>query len=214
MIGQNQPKKRNPIRDIRPLKQELRRKYRSIRTSMPPQEKDRLDQAIFDRLVGMADYQNARTLLCFVSTAIEVDTYRILERAFADGKTVAVPKCLDRKGTMDFFVIRSLAELAPGEYGLMEPDPAKAPLLTDYRQSVCILPALAFDAGGYRLGFGMGYYDRFLQRYTGKKLGVCYNSCIAPSLPRGRYDRPADYIVTPKYVLTVAADAPANPDKE
>lgn len=188
--------------DIRPLKQELRQKYRAIREAMDPGEKERYDQAIFERLVQMPSYQKAQAILCFVSTPIEVNTLRILNRAFEDGKTVAVPKCLDRKGTMDFFVIRSLQELVPGEFSLMEPDPDRAPVLRQYRNSICILPAFAFDADGYRLGFGKGYYDRFLRRYTGEKIGICYNSCIAPYLPRGRYDETADYIVTPKYVLT------------
>ena len=189
--------------DIRPVKRELRQKYRALREAMDPVEKERYDQAIFERLVQLPSYQKARAILCFVSTAIEVDTLRILQRAFQDGKTVAVPKCLDRKGTMDFFVIRSLDDLTPGEFSLLEPDPDRVPALTQYQDSICILPAFAFDADGYRLGFGKGYYDRFLRRYTGEKIGICYNSCIAPYLPRGRYDETADYIVTPKYVLTV-----------
>lgn len=203
-MAEQQPSRNRASGDIRIIKQELRRKYRSIRESMDPQEKERLDRMIFERLIDLPAYREAKKLLCFVSTSIEVDTIRILDHALAVGKTVAVPKCLDRQGNMDFFCIRSRTELSPGEFGLLEPDPQHAARLTDFQNSVCILPAFSFDTDGYRLGFGSGYYDRFLRRYdgAGKKLGVCYNSCIASRLPRGRFDQTADYIITPKYVLT------------
>ncbi len=189
--------------DIRQVKRDLRAKYRAIREELSPEEKQRYDEAIFRRLTESAFYRQARTILCFVSTEIEVETRPILERAFADGKTVAVPKCLDRSGLMDFYVIRSMDELKPAMFSLYEPDPLLSPKLTDYRNSLCILPAFAFDTQGFRIGFGKGYYDRFLQRYSGKKAGVCYNSCIADRLPRGRFDVAADYIVTPKYTMTI-----------
>lgn len=195
------------MNDIRPLKKQLRQKYRTIRQQMHPAEKEWYDRAIFSRLIDMPFYKRAESVLCFVSTEIEVDTEAILLKVLADGKKLAVPKCLDRKGNMDFFQIHSLQELSPGEFSLMEPDPAKAPRFTAYQNSICVLPAFAFDREGYRLGFGMGYYDRFLHRFTGLKVGICYNSCIAPSLPHGRFDVPADYIITPKYTLTVRKTA-------
>lgn len=192
-----------PRVDIRQVKRELRAKYRGIRENLDPEEKRRWDEAIFCRLVNSPFYRSAKTLLCFVSTGIEVDTHALLRRAFADGKRVAVPKCLDRSGNMDFFVIRSMEDLKPALFGLLEPDEHTAPRLGDYRDSVCILPAFAFDADGYRIGFGKGYYDRFLQKYPGVKVGVCYNACIAPALPRGRFDVAADYVVTQKYTMTI-----------
>ena len=191
------------ITDIRQVKRDLRKKYRTLRENMDPDEKRRLDEQILERFTALPAYQSARALLCFVATPIEVETRGILKRAFADGKLVAVPKCLDRKGNMDFFVIHSLGELIPGEFSLLEPDIKRCKRLSRYDRSVCVLPAFAFDAEGFRLGFGMGYYDRFLRRYTGQKIGVCYNSCLASDLPRGHFDQAADYVVTPKYVITV-----------
>lgn len=188
--------------DIRQVKRELRTKYRSIRENMDPVKKRECDLAIFKRFTESVFYQESDVLLCFVSTGIEVETRGILEQAFADGKTVAVPKCLDKNGKMDFFIIQGMDELYPAMFSLYEPDPSKAPRLGSYRNSVCVIPAMAFDAEGYRIGFGKGYYDRFLQKYTGKKVGICYNSCIAGFVPRGRYDVAADYIVTPKYIIT------------
>ena len=182
------------INDIRKYKRELRQKYRAIRENMDPLKKQADDRKILENLIRLPEYQSASTLLCFVSTPIEVETREIIKHAFFDKKTVAVPKCLDRRGNMDFFIINSLDELIPGEFALMEPDPEKAARVKRFDGSICVLPAFAFDPEGYRLGFGKGYYDRFLQRYSGVKAGVCYNSCMASYLPRGRYDQAADYI--------------------
>jgi len=198
------------IVDIRKIKRDLRQKYRGLREEMDPVEKEAMDQAIYERLTASRLYQSAETLLCFVSTGIEVDTRRLLQRAFQDGKTVAVPCCLNEKGAMDFFVIHGMDDLRPSTFGLLEPDPAVSRPLRNYRDSVCIVPGFAFDAEGYRIGFGKGFYDRFLQRYPGKKIGICYNSCMAAELPRGRYDVAADYIVTPKYIKTIQADSKKN----
>lgn len=190
------------INDIREFKKELRQKYRKIRQDMSKSEKSYYDSQILERILSSPIYKNAKTLLCFVSSDIEVDTKRLIERALCDGKTVAVPYCLDFFGSMDFYVIKSLLDLKAQSYGILEPDIEKAPKLTDYKDSICILPGFAFDREGFRIGFGKGYYDRFLKRYTGIKVGVCYNSCIANNLPHGKYDLPADYIITQKYTIT------------
>ncbi|MEG0691953.1 MAG: 5-formyltetrahydrofolate cyclo-ligase [Oscillospiraceae bacterium] len=191
------------VEDIRLVKKALRLKYRTIREVMPLPEKQQFDLQIFDRLTNFCEYQKAKIILIFVSTQIEVDTIKIIEQAFKDGKKVAVPKCLDKNGRMAFFVIRSFDDLKRGHFDLLEPDEKTAPMLVDFSLSICILPGFAFDASGYRIGFGKGYYDRFLQKYSGIKIGICYNSCIADSLPHGRYDVSANFIVTPKYILTI-----------
>ena len=191
------------IVDIRPLKRELRAKYRKIRENMDPAQKKEFDEAIFKRMVASPFYRDARTLLCYVSTPIEVDTIGLIQHAFSDKKTVAVPKCLDRSGKMAFYAIQSINELKEDTFGLLEPDPSVHACVSDFSGALCILPAFAFDTEGYRIGFGKGYYDRFLQRFNGVKVGICYPSCIANKLPHGRYDVPADYVVTPKYILTI-----------
>lgn len=189
--------------DIRIIKKELRKKYRNIRETMPASQKIKADKSIYQKLINFSEYKKAKTVLIFVSKKIEVDTIEIINQAFKDGKKVAVPKCLDKKGRMAFFVINSLDELKNDSFNLLEPDENKAPMLVNFNNSICILPGFAFDSKGYRIGFGKGYYDRFLQKYSGIKIGICYNSCIVDSLPHGRYDVCANYIVTQKYILTI-----------
>lgn len=191
------------IIDIRVIKRELRAKYRSVRETMSPQEKKTYDNQIEQRFLSTPMYQNAKKLLCFVSTDLEVNTFGILEQAFQDNKIVAVPKCLNARGSMKFYQIRSFDDLEKATFSLWEPKVKQCKELVDFKDALCVLPGFAFDREGYRIGFGKGYYDRFLNHYTGLKIAVCYNQCIAPNLPRGKYDVAADYVVTQKYILTI-----------
>lgn len=196
-------KETNAVTDIRVVKQNLRKKYRDIRRNMTINQKQNYDNLIYEKMINFYRYQKAEVLLCFVSTDIEVDTIKLINHAFENGKRVAVPKCLDKNGNMEFFLINSLDELQEDSFGLLEPNEETSVMLENYKNSICILPGFAFDSSGFRIGFGKGFYDRFLQRYTGIKVGVCYNNCLSNTLPRGRFDVPADYLVTHKYILTI-----------
>lgn len=192
--------------DIRMIKKELRQKFRSIREDMSAEEKQQADADIARRLLEFPVYKDVKTVLCFVSTGLEVNTLPILQEAWRCGKNVAVPRCVDKDGKMEFRLINSMEELTASTFGLLEPDPMSTELLKDFRNSACILPGFGFDSYGYRIGFGKGYYDRFLQRYCGVKIGICYNRCIGSVFPHGRYDAAADYVVTQKYIITIARE--------
>lgn len=193
-----------PIGDIRPVKAGLRERYKTFRREMPPEKKAHLDQVIADRVTSLWQYKRNRLLLIYVSTAIEVDTYRIMERAWAEGKQVAVPRCVPGTRNMEFYYIKSLEDLEPGTFGVLEPRPEKSRLLTDFRSGLCIVPALSYDWHGYRLGYGKGYYDRFLAKFGGQMIGICYSECVQKRLPHGRFDRPVELLVTERYLRRTA----------
>ncbi len=193
-----------PLTDIRPVKAALREKYRHIRTSMTAEEKNTRDESIAAQVRKLWQYQNNDTLLVYVSTAIEVDTHRIIRNALADGKKVAVPRCVTGTRNMEFYYIRSMDDLEPGAFGVLEPDPARTALMVDLSAGLCIVPAFSYDWKGFRLGYGKGYYDRFLSRFGGNIIGICYSSCVQRSLPHGRYDRPVELLVTEDYLRRTA----------
>ncbi len=190
--------------DIREVKKALRQEFKTIRRSFLPDDKGSRDGKILQKLTALPEYRESPLLLTYVSTAIEVDTHRLIEQAVSDGKRVAVPWCVPGKVEMKFFYVNALSELAPGTFGVLEPVPEKAeelPLTTGMLlHSFCVLPGLGFDLEGYRLGYGKGYYDRFLSRYPGVTAGVCYTACLKTQLPHGRYDRRADILVTEKFI--------------
>lgn len=192
-----------PLTDIRPVKMALREKYRSIRAAMTKDERKKCDDDIADQVRRLWQYKSNHTILVYVSTPIEVDTRNIIIQALEDGKRVAVPRCIDGTRNMDFYYIHSLDELEKGSFGVLEPVPEKATKVTDLSSGLCIVPAFSYDWSGYRLGYGKGYYDRFLSRFEGNIIGICYSNCVQRSLPHGRYDRPVELLVTESYLRRI-----------
>jgi len=187
----------------------LRSKEREYRASLPPEEKSRMDHIIFNRLLSDGDFHRAGLILAYVSTPIEVDTHAIITYSIKAGKRVAVPRCVDGTRLMEFVEISSMADLAAGAFGVLEPDLSKGlskidPSRRDLSGSVCIVPGLAFDRMGYRLGYGKGYYDRFLSDYPGKTIGICYSGCVHRQLPHGRMDRAVDLLITDRAYIKIA----------
>lgn len=201
-----------PVTDIRPLKAELRERYKQIRRSMSPEEKQAYDRNIAGRVVSLWQYKSCRLLLTYVSTPIEVDTIGIIRRALADGKRVAVPRCVPGTYNMEFYYIRGLHDLEKGSFGVLEPDPARCEKLTNFTDGLCLVPALCYDWKGFRLGYGKGYYDRFLNGFGGHIIGICYSGCICRKLPHGRFDRPVELLVTDRYLRRM--DRPVHRTKE
>ena len=169
-----------------------------MREKMTAQYKRSLDIEIASRFLCTREYMNAKTLLTYVSRENEVDTIGIIHAAFANKKQVAVPKC-EGKGIMNFYLITSMDDLHTGYGSILEPDTSKCRLLEDFSDSVCVVPALSFDPEGYRLGFGGGYYDRFLSTYKGISAGICYGSFVKWELPREQFDVAVDLLVTDRY---------------
>lgn len=184
--------------DIRPYKQQLRERMKAKRRALPPQDKQCADEAILKRLVCLREYMRSRVIFTFVSTPIEVQTHSFITRAIADGKRVAVPRCVAGTRTMNFYYIDSLESLRPGTFGVLEPEPDPVRLAHGCPNSLCVVPALACDREGYRLGYGGGYYDRFLSKYRGVKICVLYEDELQDRLWHGRYDVPVDLIATEK----------------
>lgn len=186
------------ILDIRPVKAKLRSDLKKKRMAMPSSKKNLLDRKIQNRLMNLWAFREASAILTYVSTPIEVDTRYLIDCALKSGKTVAVPKCEGGERRMNFYIIESLNELAPGSFGVLEPFSQDKTPFRDYNGSLCIVPGFSFDRQGFRLGYGKGYYDRFLREYTGVAVGICYNECVKQRLPHGKFDKAVHMLVTEK----------------
>lgn len=166
------------------------------RRSLAPEAKARSDAKILARLLTVREYQRCSLLLTYVSLPIEVDTLALIDRALADGKQVAVPRCVDGTREMEFYKISGRGDLVPRTFGVLEPVLERCALVEDFSESACVVPALAYDREGFRLGYGAGYYDRFLSFYAQPKIGLAYTENLRKRLWHGRYDVPVDLIVT------------------
>ena len=180
----------------------LRRRAKEYRKSLLPEEKARRDKFVTDNLFALDEFKNAKTVLCYVSSSREVDTSCIIKQAVLSGKIVAVPRCVDAFGHMEFCRIDSVFDLEPGAFGIMEPNPS-CEIMTVFDNGICIVPALVFSEYGYRVGFGKGYYDRFLQSFSGTKIGLAYEEQIIKRIPHDSYDIKSDIIVSDKKVHRV-----------
>lgn len=183
-------------------KPELRVRFKEMREGLTKDYRRSLDYEIESRILCSAFYSEADIIFTYVSVEPEPDTLGIIHSAFANGKKVAVPKC-GEKGEMEFYFIKSFSDLKKGKYGLLEPDSEKCKKAVPTEKSLCIVPGLSFDAKGYRLGRGGGYYDRFLKDYKGKSAGICYNSFLRLALPKDAFDIPVDIIVTENFLREV-----------
>ncbi len=187
--------------DIRKYKNKLRKKYKNIRNNLS--NKSKLDETIFDKVVSLESYKKSNFIIAYVSTKIEVDTRKIIEFSLSQGKKVAVPKCIDGTRNMDFYFINSFDDLETGTFSVLEPKHNLCVKVENFKNSICIVPGLAFDGKGYRLGYGKGYYDRFLNNYKGKKIGLCYCRCTLNSLIVGKFDKHVDLLITEKYIRRI-----------
>ncbi len=188
-----------PVKNIKEEKILLRTKHKKIRNEYAIDARKKLDEILFKKFIELNEYKESELLFAFVSTPIEINTFPILEKAIADGKILALPKCRQDEPIMDFYCVTSLKQLKRGKYSIMEPVPAVCRQITDFSAGLCLVPGLSFDLYGYRLGFGKGYYDRFLSRFKGVTAGLCYSRCIEQKLPHGIYDKAVDIIITEKF---------------
>ena len=193
-------------KNIRQRKNELRAVYRRLRTNCPKDVKRELDRKLTEKFLSLDEYKKCRTLFAFVSTPIEVDTSKIIETALKDGKRIAVPKCIDKTGLMDFYFIDSTDCLKKGAFSIMEPDEEICEKVTDFSDGLCLVPGLCFDYQGYRLGFGKGYYDRFLESENIYTVGICYDEMLSESLPSEKHDVKIKKVITEERTVQCSAE--------
>ena len=185
---------------IKEEKKLLRAKYSEIRALVV--DKEAKSDAMYGYLVSSSFYKNADTVLLYSSASSEVVTHKMIDKVLADSKRLALPKCIDKNGNMLFYYIKSAEDLIDGMYDIKEP--ATDELADSFSDSdICVVPGLSFSEDGYRLGYGKGYYDRFLQNFPGTSIGLCYDECLAHSLPIDRYDKKVNYIITDKTIYKI-----------
>lgn len=193
--------------DLTAAKRQLRQKMRKKRQEMLLSEKEKLDAAMYHQFISSTAYRCCKQLFCFVSLPQEPQTKQILRQALYDGKSVAVPRCLSDH-TMQFYrldpKLAVMEQLEPGTYGVLEPPETLPAMMPDAAHPVlCLVPGLAFDRRGGRLGYGAGYYDRFLAAYPFmQKIGYAASQFVIDDVPMEPTDQRLDGIAT-EYPLEV-----------
>lgn len=181
--------------DIKEEKKALRALYKEKRRLIDADRKALLDKALCENILRLESFISSDTLLCFYPSFLEPDVLPIASEALKLGKALAFPLCDTATHTMTFRYVSSLDELKTGSYSIPEP-PGSNRSYEGEANTLCLVPALTFDHNGYRLGYGGGYYDRFLSGFCGVSLGVVYEELVCRKLPHGYFDVKADIIIT------------------
>ena len=172
-------------------KKTLRRRYAKIRDAVTCRAEK--SAAITERLLASDLLCDCKTVLLYLSFRSEPDTHALLRQLNERGICTAVPRTDSKNHTMDAVGITDFADLKPGNYGILEPDPrgiasGRLPILLKNSIDLILLPGLAFDRRGYRLGYGGGYYDRYLCGYRGKSAALAFSDCVTEKLPHDPHD--------------------------
>lgn len=183
------------------LKAFLRAVCLQRRDQLPASERRHRSLLIARWLCSSAWYRQSKDVLTYLSVRSEVDTRPIVEMAWQDGKRVWAPKTNRQEQTMDFIEIRQWTDVIPGSWGIEEPaqtQPSFTAVVPPERTALLLVPAVAFDRRGFRIGYGGGYYDRFLDRASHRFLtiGLAFDMQLLPWVPAEAHDWPVDGVLT------------------
>lgn len=178
---------------------------RLLRDAMPEKQRVAASEAISRRIISMASFGLCDTILCYAAFGSEVDVRAVAEAALARGKTVAFPVCRGGKGEMEFYAVNSLDELTEQNcFSIAEPPVREERRVTPTETTMILMPGLIFDKHGKRIGYGGGYYDRYIRKYpallhSSMTVGVIFHTFLSDTpIPYSDHDISAALVVTEK----------------
>jgi 5-formyltetrahydrofolate cyclo-ligase len=184
-------------------KTELRKAARITRNAFSEEYISEASKSACERICATKEFMLAKTVLLYYPIKNEISPLYLIEIAQDLGKTVAFPVCNRDDGTLTFKAVTDVSELTGTSLGLFEPSISFEEVRIN-KDTVCIVPALLFSKEGHRLGYGMGYYDRFLDNFEGTSIGLSYSSLLCDALPHAEHDIPLNMIITESEVLYIA----------
>ena len=175
------------------LKKEIRKQIRHAKSCQTASQLLAESAVITEKIKALPEIKEAHTILCYYSLPDEVDTHAFVEELRTTGKTVLLPK-VTGDGIMELRRYDGKDSMHIGAYGIMEP---VGSLFTNYEDiDVALIPGVAFDKGGNRLGRGKGFYDRILPSLkNARKIGVCFPFQYIASVPAEKHDIPVDQVI-------------------
>ena len=168
------------------------------RKRLPKQEQEQAGIRAAEQLMGLPVWKRADWIFLYCAVRGEFPTAAIRDAAFAAGKRVAAPVSL-ADGVMRFFELRSAEDVQPGAYHIPEPRWQEQEVFPT-EQTIVLVPGTAFSTAGDRMGYGGGYYDRYLAKYSGISIGLAYEFQVLPDIPREEHDVRLSLLLTEKRI--------------
>lgn len=184
------------------FKNELRKKLKKIRDDIPSDKRKIEEKIIAETLLNSEIYKNSKSIFIYNSFRSEVDTSYIIEEALDFGKIVALPITNPIDHSMEAYEINKDGVFIQDAYGIQSPDTKTSKIINPKEIDLAIVPLLAFDNFGNRLGYGGGYYDRYLPRLREDAIcvGLAFSNQFIEEIPIEKYDKKLDYVITVKYI--------------
>lgn len=182
-------------------KQQLRHSVREQIEKMTQSDYRKRSRDIIAHLLQLPSIKEGQTIAVTISSFPEVDTTMLIEALWAMKKTVVVPKCRAKTREMTFYAIDGFHQLETVYMHLIEPIPAETKRIERQAIDAIIVPGIVFDCKGYRIGYGGGYYDRYLVGYTGSLIALAFKEQIVEKVPFEAHDLPIQTIVTETSVI-------------
>lgn len=178
-------------------KKELRRNILEERDNIALNERIKCDEDIFNAVTNSSLYNEAKCIFIFVSYKTEVNTHEIIKHALSKGKRVCVPKVLSKSEGMYAVEIKKFDDLKSGKYGILEPESFQNQI-NEEEIDLALIPGVAFDKNGGRMGYGAAFYDRFLVKLKRDtpKIALAYEMQIVDYIPMNEWDVKVDGIIT------------------
>jgi len=197
---------------LREAKRAARGQARAVRSRIPEEERAGRSLEICRRIERSGLLDGLERVMVYAPVRGEVDILPLAEALLARGVAVAFPLVLAGEGRMVPVIVRALDELAPGAYGIPEP-PASGERLSPEDLDAVVVPAVAYDREGYRLGYGGGYYDRFLpsMRRRAVRIGAVFHDLLWDALPREPFDQRVDWVFSEMETLGPFRNVPSLP---
>lgn len=182
------------------MKSELRKKYKKLRDDFKYNRTT--SKTISDKFLNLQEYKECKSIFIFYSFGSEIYTIDIIKQALSDGKTVALPYMTKNPHEMFFIMIKDLSELVKNKIGIYEPVYNKDNIVVSDKETIIIVPGLVFSNDKYRIGYGGGYYDKYLSenKYL-KSIGLAFDFQITDEIPKDKYDIQTDIIITDRRII-------------
>lgn len=178
-------------------KKQLREKYLSLRNNILNTNLKEISNKILLNLYKLDEYKNCKTIFTYVNANSEIITMPLIEKAWEDEKNIAVPVIGKKAHEMFFVKINSFKELKPNKYNILEPELKEENIICSNNETLVIVPGLVFSPDKYRIGYGGGYYDKFIaENTTLSNIALAMDFQIIKNIPKDNLDKTVDKIVT------------------
>ena len=175
-------------------KQRIRQEARIISERLTPEYRQEASREITRRVLSLPFWKEAGTVMAYWSLPTEPDTRELMETALREGKTLLLPRCLDRS-RMIALPVSDLTALKPGTLGIPEPEPAEDGAAVP-EPDLILVPCVAAAPNGIRLGHGAGYYDRFLAEHPGRTVCLCFRALLRADIPAEETDIITELVIS------------------